>query len=103
MWLKKTVHNLHGDILAWGRSEKMHVALYFEYFKNRRDASQKLGYKILLNFILKELKYWGTSIFDALRDLVTFVQFKKREKRPWRSIFLIKSNAVPYVFFTLFK
>ena len=23
---------------------------------------------------------------DALRDLVVFVQFKKREKRPWRSV-----------------
>ena len=23
---------------------------------------------------------------DALRDLVTFVQFKKREKHPWRSV-----------------
>ena len=25
-------------------------------------------------------------ICDALRDLVPFVQFKKREKHPWRSI-----------------
>ena len=23
---------------------------------------------------------------DALRDLVPFVKFKKREKRPWRSV-----------------
>ena len=23
---------------------------------------------------------------DALRDLVPFVQFKKREKHPWRSV-----------------
>ena len=26
------------------------------------------------------------AIFGALRDLVTFVQFKKREKHPWRSV-----------------
>ena len=26
------------------------------------------------------------KICDALRDLVAFVQFKKREKHPWRSI-----------------
>ena len=26
------------------------------------------------------------SIFDVLRDLVPFVQFKKRKKHPWRSI-----------------
>ena len=27
-----------------------------------------------------------TSICDALRDLVPFVLFKKREKYPWRSV-----------------
>ena len=27
-----------------------------------------------------------TQICDALRDLVPFVQFKKREKHPWRSV-----------------
>ena len=26
------------------------------------------------------------SICDALHDLVTFVQFKKRKKHPWRSV-----------------
>ena len=26
----------------------------------------------------------GVQICDALRDLVPFVQFKKREKRPWK-------------------
>ena len=27
-----------------------------------------------------------SSICDALRDLVAFIQFKKREKHPWRSV-----------------
>ena len=27
---------------------------------------------------------------DALRDLLAFVQFKKREKHPWRSVTLSK-------------
>ena len=27
---------------------------------------------------------------DALRDLVPFIQFKKREKHPWRSVPFIK-------------
>ena len=27
---------------------------------------------------------------DALHDLVPFVQFKKPEKRPWRSVTFIK-------------
>ena len=25
-------------------------------------------------------------IYDAMRDLVAFVQFKKREKHPWTSV-----------------
>ena len=29
-------------------------------------------------------RYW--KICDALRDLVPFVRFKKREKHPWRSV-----------------
>ena len=29
-------------------------------------------------------------IYDALRDLVPFVQFKKREKHPWRSVKVLK-------------
>ena len=34
-----------------------------------------------------------------MRDLVTFVQFKKREKHPWRSVtFSAKSNTLPWVF-----
>ena len=30
------------------------------------------------------------SICGALRNLVPFVQFKKREKHPWRSVTLLK-------------
>ena len=32
----------------------------------------------------------GYEKCDALRDLVTFVQFKKREKHTWRSVNLVK-------------
>ena len=32
------------------------------------------------------MKNTNINIWDALRDLVPFVQFKKREKHPWRSI-----------------
>ena len=37
---------------------------------------------------ITKVMYWVKDvddIWDALRDLVTFVQFKKREKYPWRS------------------
>ena len=37
---------------------------------------------VLLNFIpLSE-----ANVYDALRDLVPFAQFKKREKHPWWSV-----------------
>ena len=32
-------------------------------------------------------------ICDALSDLVAFLQFKKREKHPWRSVTLLKMQA----------
>ena len=43
---------------------------------------------------------------DALRDLVPFVQFKKREKTPWKCVtfsILCKGNAPSWVFFTFFR
>ena len=34
-------------------------------------------------------------------DLVPFMQYKKREKQPWRSVtFSSKSNTPPWLFFT---
>ena len=33
------------------------------------------------------------DISDALRDLVTFVQFKKREKHPWKSVSFSKATV----------
>ena len=50
----------------------------------------------------------GFIICDALRDLVPFVQFKKSEQHPWRSVTFseasnfTKSNTPPWVFFTFF-
>ena len=53
------------------------------------------------------------NIHDALHDLVPFVQFKKREKHPWRNLIFTKfaglacnfakSNTPPLVFFMFFK
>ena len=41
---------------------------------------------------------------DALPDLVSFVQFKKREKQPWRSVtFSLLKVALLHVFFTFCK
>ena len=58
------------------------------------------------------IHYEGTQLFisDILCDLISFVQFKKREKHPWRSVtfskvagYFIKSNTPQWVFFTFFK
>ena len=55
------------------------------------------------------------NIWDALRYLVLFAQFKKREKHPWKRRVLLlvklkasafnstKSNTFPWVFFMYFK
>ena len=40
------------------------------------------------------------QIYGALSDLVPFVQFKKREKHPWRSA---KINTPPWVFLRFLK
>ena len=49
----------------------------------------RVGWRILdaaeYNFP-KSMRYRTIAIFDALRDLVPFVQFKKREKHPWGSV-----------------
>ena len=48
-------------------------------------------------------------ICDALHDLVLFVQFKKGEKYPWRSVNFskvagfTKINTPPWMFFMFFK
>ena len=39
-----------------------------------------------LKFFSKYKKQFVWYMFDALRDLVPFVQFKKRQKHPWRSV-----------------
>ena len=38
-------------------------------------------------------------ICDALRDLVQFVQFKKRKKHPWRSVTFSKVAGLSLQFY----
>ena len=54
------------------------MSIYFKYYTERKTApnSDGFGYLITLE------KRLGKC--DALRDLVSFVQFQKREKQPWR-------------------
>ena len=53
---------------------------------------------------------WRDHLWDTSRDLAPFVQFKKREKHPWKRVTLVelkakawnftKNNTPPWVFFT---
>ena len=50
---------------------------------------------------MKKLSHYEKNVYDALRDLVSFAQFKKREKHPWRSVTF--SKVAGWVFFKCFK
>ena len=47
-------------------------------------------------------KYNIKTICDALRDFRPFLQYKKREKHPWRSV-TFKSNTPLWVFYMFFE
>ena len=61
-------HLTERDINHWERKHTMYSANLFQYYW--------IPYK--------------SYIWDAFRDLMLFVQFKKREKHPWRNVNLSK-------------
>ena len=77
--------------------------------QNVRETSTKCWTVAMLVF---SLQIYEETIYDALRELLPSVQFKKREKHPWRSVtfskvagfsYFTKSNTRPWMFFTFFK
>ena len=75
---------------------------------NKNFPLSSLPHRLSFFFILKnpfqKRKSWTAISFpdcDALSDLVPFVQFKKREKHPWRSVTL--SKIAGFTFFKLYK
>ena len=42
--------------------------------------------KVIAQDYFRQIYHEALCCRDALRDLVPFVQFKKREKHPWRSV-----------------
>ena len=73
------------------------VSTSFRYLK---DSKMSIGRSYRWNPLI----IWWSKC-DALRSLVPFVQSKKREKHPWRSVtFSSKvarlSNTPPWLFFT---
>ena len=70
---------------------------------NIGGANHELNWKEeLALFWLKWHIPYNFATCPALRDLVPFVQFKKREKHTRRSV-TFSSNTPPCVFFTFFK
>ena len=71
--------------------------IFFEIFRT-----------IILEFCFEEL-FLSHIYYDALRDFVPFVLFKKREKHSWGSVTFskacnfTKTNTPPSVFFTFLK
>ena len=49
-----------------------------------------------------EVSCWCYKTWDALHNLMPFVQFKKHEKHPWKNVTFTKSSTPPWVFF-MFK
>ena len=79
----------------------LHITISFASFLLSRFCTR--FFYIMSEFVvfpIFSLYYFhGMDIFFLLRDLVPFVQFKKREKHPWMSF----TFTSPWVFFTFCK
>ena len=69
-----------GGYMSLGDSETL--VLYIISNNQSRDMMCLLWVNLIFNCIIHLM----VRICDALRDLVPFVQIKKREKDPWRSV-----------------
>ena len=77
------------------------VKCFIASFSDKVNKFFKLCHFTITNEFQK-----SNTVCDALRNLVPFVQFKKCEKHPWRSVNfnqVTKSNTPPWMFFTFFK
>ena len=66
----------------------------------QRLSDKTIGIFNLIIFMVFQLTLSPHAVFfDALHELVPFIQFKNHEKHPWRS-FTFKNKTPPWVFFT---
>ena len=69
-----------------------------------KESIEAGEWKRSTNFMEHPVFHRWSCICDTLHDLVPFVQFKKREKHPWRNVtFTNKSNTHLWVLLTFFK
>ena len=90
-------------ILIWnatlGWTDNVFIVLLY-VFKVRSKRLTIMNWLYPGIFFSNCIRIW-LLIYGALRDLVPFVQSKKRGKHPWRSV--TKIYTPPWVFFTFFK
>ena len=80
----------------------------FVFNLNQKKLNQWLYTSVIcgssiLNVRNKQCKSYLITICGALHNLVPFVQFKKREKQPWKSVTFNTHQRVIFTFFTLYK
>ena len=61
--------------------ETSKIQYAFTYMVQKSAPSHLMKYCVLMAVLFEYI-----TICDVLRDLVPFVQFKKREKHPWRAV-----------------
>ena len=70
------------------------------------DIPCQATYNSISQPLYQELKHYIGDLCDALRHFVSFVQFKKREKHPWRRVtfskFLVSGSSEKKRWFTSF-
>ena len=114
----------HEFVKLWGKESKMRLTHFtsasFLYLlktsENQRFSNIFRGYRngaLAWNRLIRACQNFVLNEYETLRDLIPFVQFKKRDKHPWRSFAFskvagwaynfMKSNTPPWVFFTFFK
>ena len=78
---------IHGFIkLVLSVHKKSYILFILSYTVTSKWNNEQCGIEWSFTLILINLSYILNNKCGTLRDLVPFVQIKKREKHPWRSV-----------------
>ena len=99
-------HILLNMLLKRNKTNEKKLSLFFAPIIFQKSSFWQESRITFFNCVTTGVKWipFTHIICDALHDLVPFVQFKKREKHPWRSVTLVtRINSPPWVFFKFFN
>ena len=85
-FVKLTRHYYQSNLLALGPKRKETISTISRKYVIERVVEQNEYFTFSSYVIDAEGVVNSEAICGALRDLVPLIQFKKREKHPWRSI-----------------